>query len=546
MNNALLAKVLLANGLATKEQVQAHWSKVSESQDIASILRDAGLLDASVHRQVLSFVTQMEAPHPPPPSPAVSQQSRSISQPQSAPPPPPPQAKVVPPPPTSSPSPFSTEFVVEGNNPYGGSFAGEMAEEIHCVEGLQETRMDDFRPTASIPIVGSDTDTEAHTSPSPQLPASDWLCDFGEGMARQAVAIPMEPPTHLDALLAAAREMGCSDLYLTPGTTIWGQLAQNLRPLGEQPCSGADVRQWFNEAMERVPAGLILDRNQNLRVAFAIPGAGRFRMVVTWTTEGPALAIRIVPIRLPSWRELGIPEFCEAWLQESQGLILVSGPNGSGRSSTAWCMAATVLNSNIGPLQVIADPLEYLWNNPRVLHTQVGLHGLSGEQLIRNAIARGGHFLLVEDMAGPGELEAILDAAESGFLVVSTIPGMGIAEILQGITLRFTEEKRKQIWKRLVRSLKGILNQHLFPSLSSGQPAVAAFGVLGLSPTLVTQMREQDLAQITSLSCTKGPHCIPFEESLKFLVEQKRIPTEVGASAMLSARSSALATGGSP
>lgn len=570
MNNQLLAKVLFTNGLATREQIQQYWALASDSKDIALVLREQGLMTPEVYNQVMTFVASMDgiqapnqtAPQPvpttpqpirpapvapvvqavpsPPRSETPSSQAPSDSRTDSRPfglgkagldrpsirPSSSTLAEVVAASATTDSEQAGTEFSLEGNNPYGEGFEEESAEEVRTIEGLQDTRIFDFRPSAQASVAATPSvmaeEQELLQSTSSTLPPKDWHCSVGGGEPRTSPTLVPGPQAKLEALLLYARKQRLSDLYLTVGAPIWGRGQRVMRALCEQACSQADVRRWLTEALDQVPNGLGLDRTKNLRVALAYPGAGRFRLVITWTLEGPALAFHLVPLQLPSWQDLGLPDLCRSWLELRKGLILVGGTSGSGCSTTVRRFAESAQEQRACLVQVIAEPIESLWEHGMTLHFEPGLHGLSKSQLIREAMRRGDGVLVVEDSSEPEQLLLLLEAAENGMLVIAFIESLDIVDLLTRFIAKFPSAQSSMVRSLLVRSLHGIIWQTLFASVQ-GDRCHAAFEALTVSPAIASHIRAGELGQIRSLMPSLKGQALSFADSVRKLSEMNLI-----------------------
>jgi Tfp pilus assembly pilus retraction ATPase PilT len=546
VNNNLLAKVLHSNGLATPEQIKEHWAKASDRMDIAKVLCEAGIMTPAVYAEVMKFVASIDAgttqaqpapapppaPVPPPPVPATPpvQASPVANSPFATPAPATPPVSNRPsiriPIPTAKPAINPTpransgdisEFAIEGNNTFGESFADEVAEEVRTIEGLQDTRMFDFRPTAPAPQTTPTKPAEV----SKAVAAKEWTLGLGDGSARTQATMVPGPQSRLEALLLMARKQNLTDLYLTPGVAIWGRLGRNLKPLGDMVCAQTDVRRWLNEALDFAPAGLGIDRSKNLCVTIAIPGGGRFRLSVTWSSEGPAMAFRVIDLKIPGWTELGLPEFCRPWVNTRQGLILVGGPRGSGRSTTARRIAESMQEKFSCAIQVVSEPIEAIWNPGMTLHFEPHLHGLTQSQLIRGAMERGGGCLVLEGLRDSEALMLAMEAAEAGLFVVVTMDALDVVDLLERLEEFFPEKSRQRARTLLARSLRGVICQQLLPA-THGERSVPAFEVLSVNFAVANLVRKRDFAQITALMVAGKNDSITMDDSLRRLRESNQ------------------------
>lgn len=542
MNNQLLAKVLFTNGLATKDQIQKYWSLASDSLDIAAVLRDNGVMSPDVYTQVMAFVARMEAQS----APEQEQESPPAPTSNPAPPPPPP-----PPPPSGSPAPENrgfglgkigldrsaqsaapsppiepdlavSEFALEGNNPYGEGFHEEAKDEVSRIEGFQDTRIFDFRASNVQPEPETKSKPILAKREIPGIPPKDWMLHKGDGNPRMAAPLVPGPQAKLEGLLILVRKKGYSDLYLSTGNPVCVRKGLSVQMLGEQPCSQADVRKFLGEALSFAPAALSLDQEKNLRLGIAVPGIGRFRMVLTWTSDGPSLAFHAIPITIPNWQDLGIPDFCRDWLPLRQGLILLGGTSGSGCTTTARWFAQEAQQNRNCLLQVISEPIEFLWENGLSLFFEPGLHGVDKQSLIHDGIERGDGILVIENVQKSEEFMLAIEAAESGHLVFATMEANDILDMFTRFLVRFSPQEQLRATNLLARSLHGILCQQLLPSYDPDRP-IAAFDGLTVNVSVTNLIRKQEFGQIRTLMAGMKGQAISMEDSIRRLTEQNKI-----------------------
>ena len=545
MTNQLLAKVLFTNGIATKDQIQAHWDKASDSKDIAAVLRDAGLMTPEVYKQVMSFVARMEAstPAPTPEPPPTMQQAPSVA----APPPAPvtpfgakpslagraerPSIRI----PTPSESLASTAaaaapafspdsaFSIEGNNSFVENGEEEPVEEVAAIEGLQDTRLFGFAPTAvaATPTVVEEDEEELFSKPW-VLPTHDWVCEPGDGSAKTVATMAPGPQSRLDGLLLHARKNNLSELHVVTGSPLWAREGKVLKMLGDQPCPSPEVRRLLAEAISLATAGFAFDRRENLLVSLSVPGAGRFRMAVTWTSEGPALAFKVIPLKVPSWNEFSLPDVCKAWIELRQGLVLIGGSSGSGRSTTARSLAEKLQEKRGCMVQVVAEPIEAVWPNGCTVQFEPKLHGLTRMQALREAMDRGEGVLVCDDVRGAEELELLLEACENGMLVIAVMNAMDAVDLLERFLGAFPEQGLPRLRQLLARSLQGVLCQRLLPS-ASGEGAVVAFEALHVNSSVTSLVRKGEISGIPAMMAGQKGLSLLLDDSLRKLVDDGKV-----------------------
>jgi Tfp pilus assembly pilus retraction ATPase PilT len=513
MRNQYMAKVLFSNNLVTNEQVQEYWGKITRDKDIGQVLCEAGLLDKNMYEKVLAYVQSLEAKlssesKPTPPSTAQSTPSAAPSEPQKVPPQVKPQKEIRPP--TNSKKldlPEEPSFKIEGNSLYGDASTTPI--QVEVISGLESTSITNIQLKAEEDQI----EIEGITA----LP-DQFAIETGEG----EIAVPdaIDPSMSLTQILSYARKFNSTDIYLYDNRPIVIRQSGSLHYACETVIESNQLIQWLAEASRGFVDGKEPAVGKNFSKTFALTGAGRARLSVTWVDVVPFLAIRIIPLESVAFDDLYLPAFCKDFLELESGLILIAGPSSSGRSTTMSTFAETIAKNNWVYIQTIEKPIERLLSNPNgiIAQKEVGLHTSSGLQGIRSAINDGADIILFDHLEKMDELGLLLQAANAGTLVFAVASGNNILALLTRFLDSVSDIQRPVLAQSLADQLKGVIVQHLVPVVDK-QGEVLAVEAMKTSPSIANMIRKGELSQIpAALSAMKGSGQT-LDDSLQKLVE---------------------------
>lgn len=324
------------------------------------------------------------------------------------------------------------------------------------------------------------------------------------GQAKQAgKLIPLEE-THVDDLLRVVVEKGASDLHLCVGVPpiirIDGQLLPlNYERVGPTECQRMMYDVLSDEQIQRFEAQLELDFSYSLgRVA-------RFRVNIYRDRGAAAGAFRLIPAKVPTIRELGLPIILEDLTRRPRGMIIVTGPTGSGKSTTLAAMINQINNERSLHVITIEDPIEYLHQHKYCVINQRELGQDTHEfaNALRAALREDPDVILVGEMRDLDTMSNAIRAAETGHLVLSTLHTNSAAQTVDRLVDSFPANQQDQIRLMLSNSLEAVLCQQLLPR--AGMPGrVAVMEVMIATPAIRNLIREAKSHQITSIIQTSA------------------------------------------
>lgn len=327
-------------------------------------------------------------------------------------------------------------------------------------------------------------------------------------------------------LVAYARANNCSDLHLTadlpPVFRKDGEIFVSSLSYGEGSWEEAITSLLTPEQSRR------LEEGEDLDFAYTLPGGERQRVNVYYQKGRLCAAIRILRDGIPDFDELMIPPAAEAMVREPRGLILVTGPTGSGKSTTLAAMIDRINEERKCHILTAEEPIEYVHNhkNSIVHQREVGVDVPSFAQALRGALREDPDVILVGEMRDLETIAAAVTAAETGHLVLSTLHTTGAANTIDRIVDVFPPHSQGQIRTQLAGVLKGILTQQLVKR-KDGTGRVAAFEVLVGTDAIANLIRENKAHQIPSALMTGAREGMcTLEGNLADLVKRDLITLE--------------------
>jgi len=329
----------------------------------------------------------------------------------------------------------------------------------------------------------------------------------------------MPSSAHIEPLLEAVWKARGTDLLLTPGAPPLIRVDGALSRLGPKVLEPADV--------EKLVAGVLgkdlnekFHRDRQVDFAFSWANKARVRGNAFRQKGSAALALRVIPFAIPTFAELGLPAIVEDWVRSPKGMVLVTGPTGSGKSTSLAAMVDFINNHRAVHILTIEDPVEYLHEHKMsaVNQREVGADTDSFADALRAALREDPDVVMVGEMRDPESIQAALTIAETGHLVFASLHTNDTAQTLDRIVDVFPAAQQPQVRLQLTHTLIGILNQQLIPRIGGGR--VAAFEVLVGTSAICNLIREGKTRQIRNLVSTgQRSGMKTIESSLSELVD---------------------------
>ena len=283
----------------------------------------------------------------------------------------------------------------------------------------------------------------------------------------------------LDGLLRAMEQLQASDLHVKAGSEPRVRVHGGLRKVaGQKPLSNDDVAEMADAVMRADVAEQFARRNE-ADFAYAIPGTGRFRVNVFRQRGSVAMVFRRVSTSAASFEALGLPDVVSRLANEHRGLVLVTGPTGSGKTTTLAAMIDQINRTREVHIVTIEDPIEVLHTDAlaEVNQREIGFDTNDFASAMRAAMRQDPDVILVGEMRDQETVAAALSAAETGHLVFSTLHTIDATETVNRIVDFFPPHQQSQVRVALAGSLKGTICQRLVPT-ADGKGRVAALEVM--------------------------------------------------------------------
>ncbi len=261
--------------------------------------------------------------------------------------------------------------------------------------------------------------------------------------------------------------------------------------------------------------------------SFAIPGLSRFRINALKQRGSLGLVIRVVSFQLPDRTALGIPDNVMAFARYTRGLVLFTGPAGSGKTTTLACLVDAVNSSRNSHIITIEDPIEYLHQHKQSVVTQreLSTDTQSYDVALRAALREAPDIILLGEMRDADTIRAAVTAAETGHLVISTLHTIGASSTIDRIVDSFPPEQQQQIRTQLAMVLEGVVSQQLVPTVDGA--LAPAFEVMAVNSAIRNMIRESKGHQIDNvISQGAAEGMVTMDQSLLRLVQSGRVSRE--------------------
>ena len=327
-------------------------------------------------------------------------------------------------------------------------------------------------------------------------------------------------------LLLTMIERGASDLHLVVGNRPFLRLRGELVPLAEQPVLTAETSlAMITEILSPAQKKIILE-HLDLDLAYELgEGAARFRVNVLWHHRGMGAVLRIIPAKILTLEQLGLPPVVKKIAEIRRGMVLVTGPTGSGKSTTLAAMIDSINETRDAHIITIEDPLEFVHPNKRCLITQreVRTHTRSFAAALKMAAREDPDIVLVGEMRDLETIRQALTAAELGILVFATLHTNSAAKTIDRVIDAFPADEQPQVRVMLADSLKAVVAQQLLKT-ADGKGRCAANEVLITNAAISNLVREGKIAMVNSMIQTGGAQgMLSMDQALQRLVRDGRI-----------------------
>jgi twitching motility protein PilT len=331
----------------------------------------------------------------------------------------------------------------------------------------------------------------------------------------------------IEDLLVTTAQQQASDLHLVVGRYPTLRIEGNLVPLIKREILTPKDTTELAQAMLTEEQWEKFETHLEIDFAYSFKNRARFRANVYRERGYVALALRFIPREVRTLEELNLPSVFGEFTQYSQGLVLVTGPTGHGKSTTLAALIDKINHERATHIITIEDPIEYLFEQDRAIISQreIGQDSLSFYAALKRVFRQDPDVIMVGEMRDPETIATAVTAAETGHLIFATLHTNSAAQTIDRIIDSFPADQQEQIKGQLANSLLGVISQRLLPQLEGG--LVPAFELMKATHAVRNLIREGKTHEIdTVIMTSRAEGMISLNRSLADLVKQGRIAME--------------------
>lgn len=320
-------------------------------------------------------------------------------------------------------------------------------------------------------------------------------------------------------ILKFAFDQGASDAHLAVGYPLTIRVAGDLKFFSETIIYKETLDGYLADIL--TPEQLItFKKEKELDMAYEIKEVGRFRVNIFWEKEQPSLVARLIPVNIPSLSALGLTEMTINKINQlPDGLFLLTGPTGCGKSTTLAAIIETINQTRSANIITLEDPIEFVYTPKQsmIRQRQLGQDMLDYAEGLKHVLRQDPNVIMVGEMRDLETIATTLTCAETGHLVFATLHTQNAAQTIDRIIDVFPPYQQAQIKTQLSMSLRGVISQHLLPKIGGGR--VAAREIMWMNPAIANLIRESKIQQVPMVMQTSGDQGMQtIEQSLDELI----------------------------
>lgn len=334
-------------------------------------------------------------------------------------------------------------------------------------------------------------------------------------------------------LMHLAHEQKASDIHITVNSPAMFRIHGNLKPVDNQLLTPPQTLEMAKELLTHEQYESFLERG-DLDCAYGIPDMSRYRVNVFKQKGNVSLTVRLIPSKVPAMEALGLPAIAEEFAKKPQGLLLVTGPTGSGKSTTLAAIIDYINRTRGDHIITLEDPIEFIHPHKSCIVNQreIGVDTESFTSGLRAALRQDPDVILVGEMRDLETISIAITAAETGHLVFGTLHTADAPQTIDRIIDVFPHEGQQQVRVQLANVLLGVMAQRLLP-IADGNGRVAAIEVMVNNPAIANLIRSEKVHQIRSAMQTgKSQGMQTMDTALRDLLQKRLITMESAKEAM--------------
>ena len=331
----------------------------------------------------------------------------------------------------------------------------------------------------------------------------------------------------IDALLKMMNQYDASDLHMSAGNPPILRINGRLQRTKSQDLSSRDIEMLLLEILQEESLAIFKER-KDVNFSYELEGVARFRANIFLERKGYGAAFRIIPTKIKTLEELGLPESISPLVRSQSGLLMVTGPNGSGKSTTIAAIIDLINREQNHHIITLEDPIEFIHPKGKSLihQRQLGLHMKSVASGLRAALREDPDIILAGDMTDPETILLALTAAESNLLVIGTLYTANAGDTVERIIDVFPTFQQPQIRAMVSVALRGVVSQRLLRR-ADGHGRVAALEIMVKNPAiknLISEGKSYQIFYVIQSSLNEG--MLTMEGNINSMVKQGLVNQE--------------------
>ena len=333
----------------------------------------------------------------------------------------------------------------------------------------------------------------------------------------------------LEQILCESADKGASDIYIVPGACVRMRVGFHFENLTDERLSPTTSEALLS-GIYALTKGRSIDRlidNGDDDFSFSLPGMGRFRCCAYMQRGSMAAVLRVVRFELPDAKKLGLPDVVMQLADVKNGMVLVTGPAGSGKSTTMACLIDKINSQRQGHIITLEDPIEYLHKHKSCIVSQREMHSDSQSFAValRAALRQAPDVIMLGEMRDYDTMATALTAAETGHLLFSSLHTQGAAKSIDRIIDVFPANAQQQVRVQLATVLRAVVSQQLVQTVTGEM--IPVFEIMTVTPAIANLIREGKTFQIENAMAAGGAQGMTtMDQSLALLVKKGVITRE--------------------
>lgn len=340
---------------------------------------------------------------------------------------------------------------------------------------------------------------------------------------------------NLNQLLETAAGQNASDLHLLVGKPPVIRIDGSLTELNDQPVlTAASIQKMVFSILDKAKQERLISQKE-IDMSYELPGISRYRVNIHWEKNNIGFVARVVSNTIPSMEEIMMPDVVYELARIKQGLILMTGPTGCGKSTSLAAIIDLINKERDSHIITLEDPIEYIFESNKSYIRQRQLYDdfLSFSDALKHVVRQDPNVIMVGEMRDLETIAAAITVAETGHLVLATLHTLNASQTVDRIIDVFPPHQQDQIRLQLSMELRGVISQHLLPRIQ-GEGRIAAREILLNTPAVANLIRENKVPQIkTVIQTSAEDEMRTMDQDLKRLYDEGLISEETAEAYML-------------